>query len=162
MKRNKKLFHSHLWNKKVFHSHVWNKKVFHSPCMEQKSVPYLVMWRKLASKVFFNDLVRWSQSSSWLADWWLKGFSVLFISPLTLKDGQTRFMGPFHWTHIVSQAAVSTLLDATRRYPTLRDATRRYATLRDVRDLTLRDAMQLDRTQSDSTWHIKNRLWKIF
>jgi hypothetical protein len=24
----------------------------------------------------------------------------------TLKDGQTRFLGPFHWTHIVSQAAV--------------------------------------------------------
>jgi hypothetical protein len=25
----------------------------------------------------------------------------------TLKDGQTRFLGPFHWTHIVSQAAVN-------------------------------------------------------
>jgi hypothetical protein len=24
----------------------------------------------------------------------------------TLKDNQTRFLGPFHWTHIVSQAAV--------------------------------------------------------
>jgi hypothetical protein len=24
----------------------------------------------------------------------------------TLKDGQTQFLGPFHWTHIVSQAAV--------------------------------------------------------
>jgi hypothetical protein len=22
----------------------------------------------------------------------------------TLKDGQTQFLGPFHWTHIVSQA----------------------------------------------------------
>jgi hypothetical protein len=34
--------------------------------------------------------------------------SILFyiITRGTLKDGQTRFLGPFHWTHIVSQAAV--------------------------------------------------------
>jgi hypothetical protein len=31
-------------------------------------------------------------------------FNVCFRG--TLKDGQTQFLGLFHWTHIVSQAAV--------------------------------------------------------
>jgi hypothetical protein len=32
-------------------------------------------------------------------------FKIKFLSPL--RDGQTRFLGPFHWTHVVSKAAVS-------------------------------------------------------
>jgi hypothetical protein len=41
----------------------------------------------------------------------LLDFKIIFYITTrgTLKDGQTRFLRLFHWTHIVSQAAVRTV-----------------------------------------------------
>jgi hypothetical protein len=38
---------------------------------------------------------------------YITDFKIIFYIT-TLKDGKTRFLGPFHWTHIISQAAVCT------------------------------------------------------